>query len=328
MVPLMLLHTTAASPPPPPLSLPPIFGPSMVLQRDIPVRLWGWCACTNVTVSFGGTVLPAARVVDSQWEVTLPPTPAAPAPVPIIISANDAASSQLNLTDVLVGDVFICAGQSNMALPVDATYNMQAELRDASTFGEKLRIMRVRTSWGATTPMGWTRDNSAARVSIGWSRVASATVHDFSGMCYYFGKQLRQARPDIPLGLVQTAFSGTALGPWVPSDTYAVCSKAAEAMAPLADALQLDPSDVHNPGYEYFMQDLDQLQADTPDNAFAPCPSDSKKPKPQGCGSNTCPGGNQGSCPAGILWNAMVAPLLSLPVRGWIWYQVRSLPTG
>jgi sialate O-acetylesterase len=330
--------SAAAGPasPPVPLSLPPIFGSAMVLQRDMPVRLWGWCDCANVTVSFRGAVLTVARVVDSQWEVTLPPTAATSTPVSILISASDAASSQLNLTDVLVGDVFVCAGQSNMALPVDATYNMEAELREATAFGDKLRIMQIRPNWGATTPMSWARDNSGTRVGIGWSRVASATVHDFSAMCYYYGKQLRQARPDIAVGLVQSAFSGTALGPWVPNGTYTACVESAEPgnAKPGEDAddvVRLDPAEVRNPGQENFEQDHGhdlQQRTSSGGRGTGPCPSDPKKPKPSGCGGKTCPGGNQGTCPAGILYNGMVAPLLSLPIRAWLWYQGESDATA
>ena len=68
----------------------------------------------------------------SRWQVTLPPTAATPAPILISISANDAGISQLNLTDVLVGDVFLCAGQSNMALFGEVSYSaktLQAQMQ-------------------------------------------------------------------------------------------------------------------------------------------------------------------------------------------------------
>ena len=100
--------------PPPALSVPPLFGPSMVLQRDIVNNLWGWCDCASVTVSFRGTVVTVPVTTGSVWRVALPPTSATAAPSAILVADVQNISNVLNFSDVLFGDVFVCSGQSNM----------------------------------------------------------------------------------------------------------------------------------------------------------------------------------------------------------------------
>ena len=127
--------------PPPPISLPGVWGSNMVLQRGQPVPLWGFSTgSSSVSVAYRGATH-TAPVAAGVWRVTLPAAPASATPTNISISSGNAT---LTLANVLVGDVFVCSGQSNMALPVDATYNQAQELHEAGAHGAILRVMQVR----------------------------------------------------------------------------------------------------------------------------------------------------------------------------------------
>jgi hypothetical protein len=313
---------TVAPPPPtpptptPPITLPSIFGSSMVIQRGQPFPLWGSNSPSSgaVSVAYRGMTYPAAAVGSGgvAWRVVLPAHEATSEPANITITAAGWHGGAIVFTDCLVGDVYVCVGQSNMALPVAATFNMQSELREAGSYGATLRVMQLRPVRGATAPQ---RD---PRLGIGWSRAGAATVKELSALCYYFAQRCVTTYPSVPVGVVASAYSGTAIAPWLPPGAHARCTAGLPPPLNLTSARMIQTqNDNPDPGLEYLghnnsggvggaVQQWHQ-QSGTPPPP-TPC-------VPKGCGS---------VCGTSCLWNAMVTPLTALPLAGWLYYQGES----
>ena len=222
-------------PPTPPL-LSPVFGPGMVLQRDTPVRLWGWSAnAEGVEVIFAGQVLqPPAPVTwaagRGRWEVTLPATAAGGGHR---ITISDTASGvHLLLDDVSFGDVIWCTGQSNMNggnTPVAVAFNASAEIL-ASAGYPWVRVFAVDDAdSGRTAPLDWL----VSPPRIPWSVASPNAVKRFSAACWFHGKGLADVLgPAVPLGLIESAVGGSSVQQWEPPSVVAACGDIKTWMQP------------------------------------------------------------------------------------------------
>jgi sialate O-acetylesterase len=187
----------------PDIKLPAIFASGMVLQRDRPIPVWGHAAPgQQVTVAFGDHQKQAQADDRGRWQVTLPAT-AAGGPFPLTITGKQ----PLVLQDVLVGDVWICSGQSNMEMPLKQDKHFAEE--KAHLANPRMRLFKVPALWSA----------GPANQMIGnWQPCNETTAPEFSAVGYYFGKQLSQEL-DVPIGLVQAAIGGTPIENWTPGPT-------------------------------------------------------------------------------------------------------------
>ena len=158
--------------------------------------------------------------------------------------------------------------------------------------------MQIRPNRGKMTPQ------ATAGIDIGWSR-ASSRAGEMSALCYYFGKQLVQADPSVPVGLMASTFSGTAIGPWMPAAAHATCS----AGLPPAEATSTEER--VDPGLGYLGGNWASEGAEA-DEMTPPPPTACA---PAGCGS---------VCGTSCLWNSQIVPLSSVPVAAFLWYQGES----
>lgn len=225
--------TIAEPPPPPPPLLSSVFGSGMVLQRDVPVSLWGWTTAgevvTLIVAEPGGRVFnvtSAPAGADGRWNATLPASPASSSGIGVNITAVDAAGAQQALINVLFGDVIWCSGQSNMSggnTPVSYAYNATAEIA-ASAGYPWVRVFTVGTrSQGSPTPL----DELQFAPYIPWSVAGPNPVARFSASCWFHGKGLADALgPAVPLGLVESAWGGTSIQVWEPPGIVAACGDA------------------------------------------------------------------------------------------------------
>jgi sialate O-acetylesterase len=184
--------------------LHPIFSNGVVLQQGQPIRVWG--AGENgrsVSVSLHGQSA-SAVVANDRWSVELPPLPAG-GPYELEIRGDRV----LRVEDVLIGDVFVCSGQSNMEWPLQLSAN-GGEAVAAARPDSQLRMLQVQHAV-ADQP----REDFA---SAGWESAAPDTVGKFSAVGYYFGRRLREAR-QIPIGLIQATWSGTVAEGWTSRQT-------------------------------------------------------------------------------------------------------------
>ena len=139
---LLALSIAACTPTTPAtdVTLPALFTDHMVLQRNTPLAVWGWAAPNGVvTVSIAGQEAEARAGADSTWRLTLPSMPAG-GPHTLTV----AGAETLSLTDVLVGEVWVASGQSNMAWPLQASNDAEAEIQAADY--PNIRIFNVGVS--------------------------------------------------------------------------------------------------------------------------------------------------------------------------------------
>ncbi len=182
-----------------------IFGDHMVLQRDKPDALWGWSEPGDtIRVQFGDKSATATAGADRRWQVKIQPPPAG-GPYTVKISGRQT----VELHDVLVGDVWLCGGQSNMGLPLRAVQNADAEVK-AANFPE----MRFFTG-GAHVAYHHTD-----AIEGSWNVVSPQTADQLSAVAYYFARRVQRVI-HVPIGLVVDAVGGTPAEAWASASSLA-----------------------------------------------------------------------------------------------------------
>jgi sialate O-acetylesterase len=205
-----------------------MFQDHAVLQRDRPIPVWGNAQPdAEVRLSFAGRKVRARADADGRWKATLP---AQKAGGPYTLTATSGARTQ-TASDVLVGDVWLCSGQSNMELQVKRTLNSRAEIADASN--DRIRLLKVGLK-EATTP----REHFPLPVQ--WQETTPENVPEFSATCYYFAREL-QKTVDVPMGLVNASWGGSRIETWISADRL----RALGGFDPELDVLAQYASDPH-----------------------------------------------------------------------------------
>lgn len=206
------------------LELPSLFTDSMVLQRDQPVRIWGWAEPgARVTVTMGTQKPTATTEPNGRWSLTLDPFPAGG---PHTMSISDGATS-VTLKDILVGEVWLCSGQSNMAMTVSRAAHADTEAAAADY--PQIRMFRV-SSGHSTEPQDRCQGN--------WTVCSPSTVGGFSATAYFFGRRLHQEL-GVPVGLINSSVGGTSIESW----TSMPAQSAVAAIAPRLDAWKASDAD-------------------------------------------------------------------------------------
>lgn len=179
------------------------YGDRMVLQRGAPIMVSGKAAPgSTVTGTLGGSSVQTSAAGDGGFVLSFPARDASIEGLSLEIADPSGAT---RVENVLVGDVYLCSGQSNMELPVTRALNTANELRQAGDDG--IRLLMVPQSTASTE-----QDTFANAVE--WKAVDSESVANFSAACYFMAKQLREDRPDIPVGLIHSNWGGSAARAW------------------------------------------------------------------------------------------------------------------
>ena len=184
-----------------------IFGDHMVLQRDTPVPVWGQASPgETVTVSFADQRRQTNAGLDGRWQVVLAPLATSRDPRELLVTGNN----RVAFTDVLVGEVWFCSGQSNMEKPIGPRVRQQPTDRYEQTLAEAdhplLRLFQVpRTDLPQTGPGVFTWLPSSGQ---------ALTVSDFSAAAYFFGADL-VTQLEVPIGLIHSSFGGTRIEAWM-----------------------------------------------------------------------------------------------------------------
>ena len=207
---LLLAREARADP-----ALPAVFGDHCVLQQGQPITVWGRAdPAERITVRVAGRSATAVTGDDGRWQVELP---AVEAGGPHELSVQGHAT--VRLRDVLVGEVWVCSGQSNMAWPVQAARDAPAEI--AAAAHPRIRLFSVPRRAALEAP-----DD----VEANWVACSPATVPGFSAVAYFFGRELHQAL-EVPVGLVHSSWGGTPAEAWTPDAAL----RREETLAPLLD---------------------------------------------------------------------------------------------
>jgi len=196
------------------LQMPEIFTDHMVMQRNRPVKFWGTAdAATKVTVCFAGKTSTAQTGHNGKWTVEFPPMKAGG---PYNATIENQGRS-IRLTDILVGEVWICSGQSNMAFRLQDASTAQKDIPRAAN--RQLRFFDMKEI-APTVAIEW-NDNVLVEVNrlgyyrpAAWALSDSLTARQFSAVAYYFGRML-QEELNVPIGLIQNAIGGSPTEAWI-----------------------------------------------------------------------------------------------------------------
>ena len=184
------------------VKLPSILGSHMVLQQGEPVPVWGWAdPGEEVTVTFHGNKASAKASSDGNWQVKLPSMKANAKGADLVVKG----SNEIKLEDVLVGEVWLCSGQSNMEWTVSRSANAKEEIAN----GKHPLIRHVKVPHRPS-------DKPENDVKTGgWQLCSPSTVANFTAVGYYFARHLQQ-EIKVPIGLIGSNWGGTRIEPWVP----------------------------------------------------------------------------------------------------------------
>jgi sialate O-acetylesterase len=194
------------------VKLPVIFNDHMVIQRDVEAPVWGWAdAGEKVAVSFAGATKSAVADKEGKWMVKLPKSAASAKPQELRVKGNN----EVVLKNVLIGDVWICSGQSNMEWNLKASTKTADEVIAANKDNTQLRLFNIPKHIKLPEPA---QDTEGA-----WTTTENAAdCLSFSGCGFFFGSKLQQEL-GVPIGLIGTNWGGTPVDQWI-------SNKAAEEM--------------------------------------------------------------------------------------------------
>lgn len=264
-----------------------------VLQQNMPMPIWGTASDgERVTVQFQNQKV-TTTTKDGKWMVKLKPLRAG-GPYTMTI----AGENTIQVQNLLVGEVWICSGQSNMEWPLSSTDN--AEEHIANSKDPQLRLFVIARA---------ASDVPQSDVKGQWQEAGPDTVPKFSAVGYFFGRDLRKARK-VPVGLIQSAVGGTPAEAWTDHATLESNTEFKSILDNYAQAVANYPN-----ALEKHKQALEKHK-----EAVAQAKQQGKQPPrapglPYGPESLTRPSG---------LYNAMIHPLQPYAIRGVIWYQGES----
>jgi len=209
------------------VKVPSIFSNHMVLQRDKPIAVWGWDAAgTEVTVTLGETKATAKADDKGNWKVSLPAQKANAKAQTLTVKGT----SEKTYSDVVIGEVWLCSGQSNMEWTVSISANPQQEIAN----GDHPLIRHIKIP---NRPSAKPEIDTA---SSGWQVASPKTVGNFTAVGYYFAVNLRKDKSlaDVPVGLIGSNWGGTRIEPWTTPEGF----KSVPALKDIADNLASFPS--------------------------------------------------------------------------------------
>ncbi|HEX8312240.1 MAG TPA: sialate O-acetylesterase [Chthoniobacteraceae bacterium] len=291
LLPILLLSSTVASAD---VRLPALISDHMVLQQESAATVWGWAdPQEKVSVSFAGQKLDTAADPEGKWRVQFGALKAGTSGELVIAGTNT-----VTIRDVLVGEVWLGSGQSNMEWSVAASANPQEEIAAANY--PQIRMFRVNR-----VPHLEPQSNCEGK----WEVCTPKTAPRFSAVAYYFGRKLHQDLK-VPVGLIHSSWGGTPAEYWTPASVLAA-----------------------GPEFKPILESWERVKAAYPeakakyDAAMVTWKEAAEKAKAEGAkppnGPHAPRGGDAEGAP-GSLFNGMIAPLIPYGIQGVIWYQGES----
>jgi sialate O-acetylesterase len=280
------------------IRLPSVIGSHMVLQQEIPIQIWGWAEPgEEICVTFADQRSQTAVDGEGRWKITLKAMKAGEYPLKMIISGTQ--SQPVVLGDILLGEVWVCSGQSNMEWELWKTHSSTPEIQRADF--PHIRLFHVPRKV-SSQPL--------EDVEAEWKICNPDTARDFSAVAYYFGREIHQ-KLTVPVGLISTRWGGTRIEPWTPVSGF-------DSIPELHSILKERESEEeeYRKTLRGFLPELEDwiekihlalsqgtdlpLQLKIPENPH----HDPQAPT--------------------ALYNAMIHPLIPFAIRGAIWYQGES----
>ncbi len=280
------------------VKLPGVFGDHMVLQRDASIPVWGWAEPgEEIAVRLAQQSKKTKADGEGKWSVKLDPMKAGG---PYVLSVQ--GKNVVEKRDVLVGEVWLCSGQSNMVMTVNGCLNRDAEIAAADC--PRIRMLTVARK---------TAEKPQEHCEGTWAVCSPKTVGGFSAAAYFFGRRLHDEL-DVPVGLINSSWGGTPIQAW----TSRKAQQAVEELAPLVEAYEkavaaYDPAAAAK-RYEKQRAAWKAAAAKAKAEGTKFTQRRPRAPLPPQESPNS----------PGTLYNGMIAPLAPYAIRGAIWYQGES----
>jgi sialate O-acetylesterase len=317
--------------------VPAIFGDHMVLQQSITLPVWGIAdPGEKVAVTVGSSTGSTTASADGKWRIDLVPLKASKEPVTMTVAGHNT----LTFSDVLIGEVWLCSGQSNMEFAMTTESHAAEELPKADN--PLIRLFIVRHRWGYLPLEDVGLGSSENSVEGHWKLCTAESLTNmggwggFSAVAYYFGREV-QATTKQPVGLLQSAFGGKPIEAFISLEalntepafaSYVAQHEKEEAAAPALKAAatagkaeyaaQLKAwNDQHSAAYQQALEEWAKTDA-AARAAHAPLPP---RPKPSVPMPIPLPDGNAKPDTPTHLFNGMIHPLIPFGIKGVIWYQ-------
>ncbi len=282
-----LLTAPAFAAPPQPASL---FSDHMVLQRDAAVPVWGTAEPANeVTVQFAGQSVATKAGNDGTWKLSLKPLESSATPAELTVSSD---GKTVTIKNVLVGDVWIGSGQSNMAGRA-ASYAKNDETLAALV--KQGSFPTIRLMDGGPKPT--------------WMETTSESIPRASALLFPFGERL-QRELDVPIGLILGAVGGTPSGYWIPSETFAASEKCKASIAEFSETFDAAKN-----------QKQYEAQLAAWEKAAAKAKAEGKKPRGRKPTPAVGPGGSLRGGQIGGLFDRYIRSAVGYRIKGVLWDQ-------
>lgn len=278
------------------VSLPSVLSDNMVLQQGKPIVIWGQAdAGEKVAVTLGTTSAQTSADAKGSWQVTIAAMKASKQPITMTV----AGKNTLTVENILIGEVWVCSGQSNMAWVVSGAKNAAEEIAAADY--PEIRLLTVPQTL-AEQP----QENVKAR----WAVCSPKKVGAFSAVAYFFGRDLHKAL-GVPVGLINSSWGGSPIESWTPMDSFKTDPDLSQFPAMIERHTQRLPAarEAYKEQYEKWKAMKEQVVATRPDAATKPN-------FPRAPQAPVTPGVEFGG-----MYNGMIAPLTRLGIAGAIWYQ-------
>lgn len=276
--------------------LPEVISNNMVLQKDIPLPIWGWAdAGEEVTVTLGDSSVKTTANAAGKWAVKLPAVKTAGGPHEMTVKGK----KEIKVSNILIGEVWAGSGQSNMQWSVAQSTNGKEEVANAKY--PTIRIFMV-----PLIPSGTPADHVQAK----WVECSPETVAGSSAVLYFFGREIHQ-KLDVPVGLITTAWGGTRIQPWIPPQGYTAIPEIEGEKNEWIGSLNgyADSLTAHAASIKAYDE---AVKAAKPGDALPASPSAVPN---HPLNTNHAHTG---------LYNGMIHPIVPFGIRGFLWYQGES----
>lgn len=278
------------------VKLPSIFGDHMVLQQGQQNPVWGWAdKGEKVEVAIAGQTHKVVADDAGNWMVKLDPLDSG-GPYRMTVRGK----STITFGDVLVGEVWVCSGQSNMRWPVQAVRDFDLEMRTADF--PRIRLISV-------PPVGSQKPQKDFEGH--WVMSKPETVAEFSAVGYFFGRQLHQTLK-VPIGLIDNAWGGSACEAWIRRDLLEAEERYQALIRRWLEIVQTFNLDTAKSEYEKSLKEWERAAQEAQRREEEP----PRRPRFR----NPVTGQHRPS----NLYNGMIKPILGYGIRGVIWYQGES----
>ncbi|TWT67285.1 sialate O-acetylesterase [Allorhodopirellula solitaria] len=281
--------------------LPSVFSDHMVLQQKQEIRIWGWAEQgESVEVRFADQTATTQAGEKGRWEVKLPAMDANAEPQSLFVKGKNS----VEVSDVLVGEVWLCSGQSNMAWTVQRSSDAEQEIA-AADYPLIRHIAIPRTS--SFLPVD--------DVPADWQVCSPETVANFTACGYFMARHLHQEL-DVPIGLVNSSWGGTRVEPWTPPVGF----QQVPALQNIYDSIT-----TRSPGTDAYKTRLGEhieATSDWVETAKASMKSNALLSPSPGYPAELLPFSSHQD--PTMLYNGMIHPILGFSIRGAIWYQGES----